>query len=160
MISGNCTIGDYCFIGVNATFRDGITIAPRCIIGAGAVIMRDTDEGDVFAVPEHAAVSEAQLGAGRVLMGARWHKQGLLLDGAARPAVVGVARRAADDRRGTVGRTAPRGRPVRRHARSPTGARGSPAPSSISAASARASPRSTPSRCWRRARSAPSTTRA
>ena len=51
VVSGNCTIGAYSFIGVNATIRDGITIAPRCIIGAGAVIMRDTDEGDVFAVP-------------------------------------------------------------------------------------------------------------
>jgi sugar O-acyltransferase (sialic acid O-acetyltransferase NeuD family) len=50
VISGNCTIGDYCFIGVNATFRDGITIAPRCVIGAGAVVMRDTQEGDVLAV--------------------------------------------------------------------------------------------------------------
>jgi sugar O-acyltransferase (sialic acid O-acetyltransferase NeuD family) len=51
VVSGNCTIGAYSFIGVNATIRDGVTIAPRCVIGAGAVIMRDTDEGDVFAVP-------------------------------------------------------------------------------------------------------------
>ncbi len=50
VISGNCTIGDECFIGVNATFRDGVTVAPRCVIGAGAVIMRDTQEGDVYAV--------------------------------------------------------------------------------------------------------------
>lgn len=50
VISGNCTIGEYCFIGVNATLRDGITIAPRCVIGAGAVVMRDTQEGDVLAV--------------------------------------------------------------------------------------------------------------
>lgn len=50
VVSGNCTIGPYCFIGVNATFRDGITVAPHCVIGAGAVIMRDTAEGDVYAV--------------------------------------------------------------------------------------------------------------
>jgi sugar O-acyltransferase (sialic acid O-acetyltransferase NeuD family) len=50
VISGHCTIGDYCFIGVNATLRDGITLAPRCVIGAGAVVMRDTQEGDVLAV--------------------------------------------------------------------------------------------------------------
>jgi sugar O-acyltransferase (sialic acid O-acetyltransferase NeuD family) len=50
VISGNCVIGDYTFIGVNATFRDAITVAPRCVIGAGAVIMADTEEGDVYAV--------------------------------------------------------------------------------------------------------------
>jgi sugar O-acyltransferase (sialic acid O-acetyltransferase NeuD family) len=50
VISGNVTIGDSCFVGVNATFRDGITVAPRCVIGAGAVIMKNTQEGDVYAV--------------------------------------------------------------------------------------------------------------
>jgi sugar O-acyltransferase (sialic acid O-acetyltransferase NeuD family) len=50
VISGNCRIGAYSFVGVNATFRDGITVAPRCVIGAGAVIMSDTEEGDVHAV--------------------------------------------------------------------------------------------------------------
>ncbi len=50
VVSGNCSIGDSCFVGVNATFRDGISVAPRCVIGAGAVIMKDTDEGDVFSV--------------------------------------------------------------------------------------------------------------
>jgi sugar O-acyltransferase (sialic acid O-acetyltransferase NeuD family) len=49
VISGNVTIGDYCFVGVNATFRDAVTVAPRCVIGAGAVVMRDTEEGDVLA---------------------------------------------------------------------------------------------------------------
>ena len=50
VISGNCVIGDSCFIGVNATFRDGVTVAPRCLIGAGAVILKDTEEGDVYSV--------------------------------------------------------------------------------------------------------------
>jgi sugar O-acyltransferase (sialic acid O-acetyltransferase NeuD family) len=50
VISGNCSIGDYCFIGVNATFRDGVSVAPRCVIGAGTTIMRDTEEGDVYAI--------------------------------------------------------------------------------------------------------------
>lgn len=50
VISGNCTIGSHCFIGVNATFRDGIKVAPHCVIGAAAVIMHDTQEGDVYAV--------------------------------------------------------------------------------------------------------------
>jgi sugar O-acyltransferase (sialic acid O-acetyltransferase NeuD family) len=50
VISGNCTIGHSCFIGVNATFRDGVRVAPRCLIGAGAVILKDTEEGDVYSV--------------------------------------------------------------------------------------------------------------
>jgi sugar O-acyltransferase (sialic acid O-acetyltransferase NeuD family) len=48
VISGNCTIGHHCFVGVNATFRDGVTVAPRCVIGAGALIMKDTEEGEVY----------------------------------------------------------------------------------------------------------------
>jgi sugar O-acyltransferase (sialic acid O-acetyltransferase NeuD family) len=50
VISGNVTIGDYCFVGVNATFRDGISVAPRCIIGAGALVMKDTEEGEIYSV--------------------------------------------------------------------------------------------------------------
>jgi sugar O-acyltransferase (sialic acid O-acetyltransferase NeuD family) len=50
VISGNVTIGDYCFVGVNATFRDGIHVAPKCVIGAGALVMKDTEEGDVLSV--------------------------------------------------------------------------------------------------------------
>ena len=50
VVSGNCSIGHSCFIGVNATLRDGVKVAPRCLIGAGAVILKDTAEGDVFAV--------------------------------------------------------------------------------------------------------------
>lgn len=50
VISGNCRIGHSCFVGVNATFRDGVKVAPRCLIGAGAVILKDTAEGDVYGV--------------------------------------------------------------------------------------------------------------
>ena len=50
VISGNVTIGHSSFVGVNATFRDGVTVAPRCVIGAGALIMKDTEEGEVYAV--------------------------------------------------------------------------------------------------------------
>jgi sugar O-acyltransferase (sialic acid O-acetyltransferase NeuD family) len=51
VVSGNCTVQERCFIGVNATFRDGVTVAPRCVIGAGALVMKDTEEGDVLSVP-------------------------------------------------------------------------------------------------------------
>jgi sugar O-acyltransferase (sialic acid O-acetyltransferase NeuD family) len=51
VISGNVTIGEESFVGVNATFRDGVNVAPRCVIGAGALIMKDTEEGAVYSVP-------------------------------------------------------------------------------------------------------------
>lgn len=50
VISGNVRIGPYCFVGVNATLRDGITIAPECVIGAGALVMRDTERGEIYSV--------------------------------------------------------------------------------------------------------------
>ncbi|MGZ4415274.1 MAG: acetyltransferase [Gaiellaceae bacterium] len=50
VISGNVEIGESCFIGVNATFRDGVKVAPECVIGAGALIMKDTVHGGVYAV--------------------------------------------------------------------------------------------------------------
>ena len=51
VISGNVRIGEETFVGVNATFRDGVQVAPRNVIGAGALIMRDTEEGAVYSVP-------------------------------------------------------------------------------------------------------------
>lgn len=50
VLSGHVRIGHHSFVGVNATFRDGITVAPHCVIGAGALIMKDTEEGAVHAV--------------------------------------------------------------------------------------------------------------
>jgi sugar O-acyltransferase (sialic acid O-acetyltransferase NeuD family) len=50
VVSGNVTIGERTFVGVNATFRDGVTVAPDCVIGAGALIMKDTVEGGVYSV--------------------------------------------------------------------------------------------------------------
>jgi len=51
VVSGHCRIREYCFLGVNATLRNGITIAPRSVVGAGALIMKDTVENGVY-VPE------------------------------------------------------------------------------------------------------------
>lgn len=42
VISGHVKIEPYCFLGVNSTIRDGITIAAECVIGAGALILKDT----------------------------------------------------------------------------------------------------------------------
>ena len=48
VVSGRVTIEPYCFVGVNATIRDGVHIAKECIIGAGAVILKDTNEKEVY----------------------------------------------------------------------------------------------------------------
>lgn len=53
VVSGHVHIHPYCFIGVNATLRNSITIAPETLIGAGAVIMKDTVEKEVY-VPQRA----------------------------------------------------------------------------------------------------------
>lgn len=51
VVSGYVRIGRYCFIGVNATLRNSITIAPHSLIGAGAVIMKNTVERGVYIPP-------------------------------------------------------------------------------------------------------------
>jgi len=48
VISGKVTIEPYCFLGVNSTIRDGIHIAKECVVGAGAVILKDTKEREVY----------------------------------------------------------------------------------------------------------------
>ncbi len=51
VVSGYVRVHSYCFIGVNATLRNSITIAPETVIGAGAVIMKDTVEKGVYLPP-------------------------------------------------------------------------------------------------------------
>jgi len=53
VVSGYVHICNNCFIGVNATLRNSITIAPETLIGAGAIIMKDTTEQGVY-LPERA----------------------------------------------------------------------------------------------------------
>jgi sugar O-acyltransferase (sialic acid O-acetyltransferase NeuD family) len=53
VVSGHVHIHPYCFIGVNATLRNSITIARETLIGAGAVIMKDTVEKGVY-LPQRA----------------------------------------------------------------------------------------------------------
>ena len=48
VICGCCTIRPYCFLGVNATVRDETIIARETLVGAGALIMRDTKEFEVY----------------------------------------------------------------------------------------------------------------
>ncbi len=53
VVSGYVRIGTRSFIGVNATLRNSITIAPQTLIGAGAIIMKDTKPKQVY-LPERA----------------------------------------------------------------------------------------------------------
>ena len=55
VVSGHVHVGAYSFIGVNATLRNSITIAPESLIGAGAIIMKDTVPKGVY-VPERTAL--------------------------------------------------------------------------------------------------------
>jgi sugar O-acyltransferase (sialic acid O-acetyltransferase NeuD family) len=48
VVSGHVRVRSFCFIGVNATLRNGIEIAAGSLIGAGAVIMKDTREKGVY----------------------------------------------------------------------------------------------------------------
>ena len=49
VVSGHVQIGSNCFIGVNATLGNGITVAAFTLVGAGALIMKDTTPHTVFA---------------------------------------------------------------------------------------------------------------
>jgi sugar O-acyltransferase (sialic acid O-acetyltransferase NeuD family) len=53
VISGHCKIGRGSFLGVNATLRNDIKIGVETIVGAGAIIMKDTEDNSVW-VPERA----------------------------------------------------------------------------------------------------------
>lgn len=48
VVSGNSHIGEASFIGANATLRDSITVGPRCVIGAGALVLGDTAADGVY----------------------------------------------------------------------------------------------------------------
>lgn len=48
VISGYCEIGTGSFVGVNATFNDNVKVAQDNVIGAGALVTRDTEAGRVY----------------------------------------------------------------------------------------------------------------
>ncbi len=51
VIAGFVKVGNNCFFGVNSTIRDDISIADKTLIGAGAVIMKSTNENSVWLAP-------------------------------------------------------------------------------------------------------------
>jgi sugar O-acyltransferase (sialic acid O-acetyltransferase NeuD family) len=48
VISGFCDIGESSFIGVNTTFNDHIKVAADNVIGSGALVHRDTEQGRIY----------------------------------------------------------------------------------------------------------------
>lgn len=48
VISGNCTVEDFSFLGVNATVRDETIIARETLVGMGVTILKDTNEFEVY----------------------------------------------------------------------------------------------------------------
>lgn len=48
VLSGRCDVRSYCFFGVNATIRDGLTLAEGSLIAMAASVTRDTEEWKVY----------------------------------------------------------------------------------------------------------------
>ena len=46
-ISGHSVIGESCFVGVNATFKDFVTVGNRVFIGMGAMVTKNIDDDSV-----------------------------------------------------------------------------------------------------------------
>ena len=53
VVSGSVVVGERSFIGVNATLRDNIRIGKACVIGAGALVLKDLPDESV--VPRQAS---------------------------------------------------------------------------------------------------------
>lgn len=48
VISGFCTVGRCSYLGVNATVGDNVRIAEDTVLGAGSLLLRDTEPGGVY----------------------------------------------------------------------------------------------------------------
>ena len=51
VVSGHCHISSNCFLGVNSTLGHQVKIAPENLIGAGAIITKDTEYQGVYVAP-------------------------------------------------------------------------------------------------------------
>ncbi len=58
VISGFVKVGEFCFFGVNSTIRDSIIIAPKTIIGAGTLILKNTKEEELYIGSKTTAVNK------------------------------------------------------------------------------------------------------
>jgi acetyltransferase-like isoleucine patch superfamily enzyme len=48
VISGFCRVGRSSFLGVNSCVADYLTIGEDCVVGAGAVVVKDCEPGKVY----------------------------------------------------------------------------------------------------------------
>lgn len=48
VVSGFCRIGSSSFMGVNAAVADGVTVGADCVVGAGAVVVKDLPARGVY----------------------------------------------------------------------------------------------------------------
>jgi acetyltransferase-like isoleucine patch superfamily enzyme len=52
VLSGGVTVGEQTFMGVNATTNDHISIGARCVIGSGALLVKNVpDEAVMLSKP-------------------------------------------------------------------------------------------------------------
>ena len=51
VLSGHCHVESYCFLGVNATVAHKVRLAAGTLLGAAAVISKDTEPGSVYVPP-------------------------------------------------------------------------------------------------------------
>ncbi len=49
-VGGGVNIGEYSFVGMNATIREQISIGKSCVIGAGALVLKCTNDEEVLRV--------------------------------------------------------------------------------------------------------------
>jgi sugar O-acyltransferase (sialic acid O-acetyltransferase NeuD family) len=57
VVSGCCTIGEYSFLGVNATIRDETIVARGTLVGMGVTLQKDTKEFELYRAPATAPAS-------------------------------------------------------------------------------------------------------
>jgi acetyltransferase-like isoleucine patch superfamily enzyme len=48
VLAGNVQVGERSFIGANASVKQGVNIGSRVTVGAGAVVLNDIPDGEVW----------------------------------------------------------------------------------------------------------------
>ena len=51
VISGHCVVEPHCFLGVNSTVAHGVRVADGTLLGAGAVLTKDSERNGVYVPP-------------------------------------------------------------------------------------------------------------
>jgi UDP-3-O-[3-hydroxymyristoyl] glucosamine N-acyltransferase len=49
IVGGSSSIGDMCYLGINSTIKNNIKIGNNVIVAAGAVVIKDVQDGDIVA---------------------------------------------------------------------------------------------------------------